>query len=1090
MPTPVSAARQCLTAESAHALDEAVSVARRRGHSQTTSLHAVSAIFSLPASILRDACARARSAAYSPRLQFKALELCLSVSLDRVSSSQLSGDPPVSNSLMAAIKRSQANQRRHPDNFHLYHQISQNQSAMSCIKVELQHLVLSILDDPVVSRVFGEAGFRSSEIKLAILRPLPQQLFKYPRSRIPPLFLCNLTDNPDPGPIRRGASFSFSGFPNFLEGDENCKRITEVLGRPKERNPLLVGLYAHDALATFVDVIERKKNNTSILPIVLSGSCVISIGKDISKLIDENSDRRTVDMKFEELSRLVDRNSGPGLILNYGDLDSFFSSDNNGASSGEVVNYIVAHLTRLLQLHNKVWLIGATVSYEPYLKCLSRFPSIEKDWDMQVLPINSLKPSLPSSYPKSSLMGSFVPFGGFFSSPSDSRCSLSTSYQCLSRCRQCDERCAQEVISISKEGTTASVSDHYQSSLSSCLHMAEISTDKRLDLIKDDGMVLSTKVAGAERKWDDICWRLHHTRPPERNINSTQFPTAVGFQVAEDKIKNCDGSINNCVEVSSSIQMDLQKNSKVRSDVPAFSKPKNENFLSMSWERPFTAEDIGSSSRKSPCSLSNSSIGDGFLTSPPSLTSVTTDLGLGITCRTATSNEFRKSEEQNSMKFTQKSSGCFSANVDIGNGTISDDHARFSSSSCPDSYGQFDPNNFKMLYKAVTERVGWQDEAVHIICQTVVQCRERNETRRGTNPRRDIWFNFAGPDPCGKRKIAASLAELIYGSREYLVLADLSSSYDARFRGKTAIDYIAEELGKKGFAIVFLESVDKADLVVQSSLSQALWSGKFPDSYGREVSTTNAIFVITSTAVDTRIVSSPEKPPTYSEEKILGAKAWLMMMLNEDTVQGDTSQNLVMSFTVRKGCPVVANKRKLFRRTEIIEQNDVPDFVKRVNKTSIKNLDLNIPSGETEMQEINEENTYCASMSDNSKAWLQDFLDWVDKTVVFKPFDFDGLANNLLAKISNSFHSIVGSECMLEIESKVTEQLLAAAYFCERNEVVENWVEQVLSRGFMEVQKRYNLDSNSVVKLVCHEGHGSDDEQMPKVYLPLKILLN
>jgi len=175
MPTPVGVARQCLTPEAAHALDEAVGVARRRGHGQTTSLHAVSALLSLPSSTLREACARARNSAYSPRLQFKALDLCLSVSLDRVASTQLVDDPPVSNSLMAAIKRSQANQRRQPENFHLYHQIP-NQSSISCVKVELQHLILSILDDPVVSRVFGEAGFRSSEIKLAMVRPLPQLL--------------------------------------------------------------------------------------------------------------------------------------------------------------------------------------------------------------------------------------------------------------------------------------------------------------------------------------------------------------------------------------------------------------------------------------------------------------------------------------------------------------------------------------------------------------------------------------------------------------------------------------------------------------------------------------------------------------------------------------------------------------------------------------------------------------------------------------------------------------------------------------------------------------------------------------------------
>ena len=120
MPTPVSTARQCLTDEAARALDDAVSVARRRSHAQTTSLHAVSALLSLPSASLRDACSRCRSCSYSPRLQLRALELSVGVSLDRLPTTKSSGGggggeegPPVSNSLMAAIKRSQANQRRH-----------------------------------------------------------------------------------------------------------------------------------------------------------------------------------------------------------------------------------------------------------------------------------------------------------------------------------------------------------------------------------------------------------------------------------------------------------------------------------------------------------------------------------------------------------------------------------------------------------------------------------------------------------------------------------------------------------------------------------------------------------------------------------------------------------------------------------------------------------------------------------------------------------------------------------------------------------------------------------------------------------------
>ncbi|KAM0983414.1 hypothetical protein ACFX13_011137 [Malus domestica] len=101
---------------------------------------------------------------------------------------------------------------------------SLDQSSISAIKVELQHLILSILDDPVVSRVFAEAGFRSFEIKLAILCPFPQ-IVRYPRSRgHHPLFLCNLADCPDTGHPTRTI---------FTDEDQNSRRIREDLRRKK-----------------------------------------------------------------------------------------------------------------------------------------------------------------------------------------------------------------------------------------------------------------------------------------------------------------------------------------------------------------------------------------------------------------------------------------------------------------------------------------------------------------------------------------------------------------------------------------------------------------------------------------------------------------------------------------------------------------------------------------------------------------------------------------------------------------------------------------------------------------------------------------
>lgn len=275
MPTPVSAARQCLTSEAARALDDAVAVASRRNHTQTTSLHAVSALLALPSSALRGACSRAIGGGYPTRLQFRALDLSVGVSLDRLPSSKTTAGeaPPVSNSLMAAIKRSQANQRRHPDSFTLYQQV-QNQNPSSIVKVELKNFILSILDDPIVSRVFGEAGFRSSDIKMAILRPPRVSECYSSKFPPPPLFLCNLSD------------WESNCSRLFENGEDvNNRRIKEVLVKKEAKNPLLIGACSIDALSNFTLCVQRGKYR--VLENLIEGLSVISVEKEIIEFLSE-----------------------------------------------------------------------------------------------------------------------------------------------------------------------------------------------------------------------------------------------------------------------------------------------------------------------------------------------------------------------------------------------------------------------------------------------------------------------------------------------------------------------------------------------------------------------------------------------------------------------------------------------------------------------------------------------------------------------------------------------------------------------------------------------------------------------------------
>ena len=634
---------------------------------------------------------------------------------------------------------------------------------------------------------------------------------------------------------------------------------------------------------------------------------------------------------------------------------------------------------------------------------------------------------------------------------------------------------------------------------------------------KDDGVVLSAKVTGVQKKWDNICQRLHHTQLPSEEKT---FPTVLGFRFVEDKKENADNhSCNNtdassnetdCVNVDSCMPMQKITTLQSSNSFPLVSKPKNESLLSKQWGKPLNAEDLESGGLNSPhCSVSNSSMGDSSRTSPTSATSVTTDLGLGI-CSSPISNKPKKCTHQNSTDLPQGFSGRFSTDVDVVNGNISSHLTRSSSFSSPDYGGQFYRIDPKTLFRALSERVSWQDEAICVISQTIACCQPRSKKRHGASLRADIWFNFVGPDRLGKKKIALALAEKLHESQEHFISMDLSSQdgminsntvfglrgmncYDIKFRGKTLVDCLAEELTKKPLSIAFLENVDKADVLTQNSLSQAIRTGKLSDSHGREISINNTIFVTTSTFSTGNYPHTVRREPSkYSAERILAVK-WWPMQIRIGHAFGDNakSQSMNVSDTMRKDIsnPIFLNKRKLVSGTDSLGQPKISEMAKRAHKTSTRYLDLNLPAEENEVHDSNDGNSDKDSISENSKAWLQDFSDHVDKTVVFKPFDFDALADKLLKEVTKSFHKIVGSNCFLEIDSKVMDQLLAASYIPDRNTVVEDWVERVLSRAFAEVPNRYNLTAHSVVKLATCEGL-CVEELAPEVYLPSRIILN
>ncbi|MED6191669.1 hypothetical protein PIB30_118089 [Stylosanthes scabra] len=320
--------------------------------------------------------------------------------------------------------------------------------------------MLSILDDPIVSRVFGEAGFSSYDIKLALLQPTIQHAnsnsFLYSRFNRP-VFLYSIEQGGPIGPSGPGLVLPLMG------SDQNCRRILDVLVKKERRNPVLMGGNAKGALKGFMDFVEKGK--MGILPHELSGLSVVCVEKEISEFVMGNKSEETMSFRLKEVGCMVEKCLGAGVVVSFGEVEVLVKD--------EVVNsvgFVVHQLRSLLENHGgKVWLVGVAVNSEAYSKFLGLFPNVEKDWDLHLLTVTSSSSS-SSATSSSSFMGSFVPLGGFFPTPSEFRSSSSTlinrtnnnsqsssssssssspsSSSLFSRCDTCNEKYEQEMAEL------------------------------------------------------------------------------------------------------------------------------------------------------------------------------------------------------------------------------------------------------------------------------------------------------------------------------------------------------------------------------------------------------------------------------------------------------------------------------------------------------------------------------------------------------------------------------------------------------------------------------------------------------------------
>ncbi|KAH7572521.1 hypothetical protein ACOSQ2_015928 [Xanthoceras sorbifolium] len=700
------AVQQTLTTEAASVLKHSLSLARRRGHAQVTPLHVAATLLSSRTSLLRRACLKSQPHQSSHPLQCRALELCFNVALNRLPTTPgplLHGQPSLSNALIAALKRAQAHQRRGCIE-------QQQQQPLLTIKVELEQLIISILDDPSVSRVMREAGFSSTAVKNHIEDSSASSVFQC-YSTSGGVFSSPCSPSPsdtqrdhhqiiNPNAFWQTHFLTYSSEQNPLlfspqkkvstlytvpdsansVNKEDIKLVFEVLLRKKRRNTVIVGDCFSATEGLVLELMGRVERGD--VPDELKRTHFIKF--QFAPVTLRFMKKEDVEMNLTELKRNVDAliSAGGGAIIYTGDLKWTVDQEN---LSGEIscyspVNHLVAEIGRLVSdlnsSNSKVWLV-ATASYQTYRRCQMKQPPLEIQWALQAV-------SVPSGGLGLSLHASSVHDSRLSFSQNPSQVRETKPFTCkeeedkLTCCTECTSNYENEA-QLFKSGQQKLLPPWLQS------HTANANQKDELVELK--------------RKWNRLCHSLHQGKHSQSLIGkSYSYASSYPWLPSQSSIFSDSNSI-------SFAESALKPNNSSHS-VPKFRR-----------QQSCTIEfDFGNSTHK-------------LQGGEPSLDSL-------------------KSSEGKEVKIT----------LALGNSVFSD-----SGKLEKDENGRaIPPDDF---CKALQETVPWQCEIIPSIVDALIESK---------STKKETWLLIQGNDAVGKRRLALAIAELVFGSADLLFCINMS----------------------------------------------------------------------------------------------------------------------------------------------------------------------------------------------------------------------------------------------------------------------------------------------------------------------------
>jgi ATP-dependent Clp protease ATP-binding subunit ClpE len=147
-----------------------------------------------------------------------------------------------------------------------------------------------------------------------------------------------------------------------------------------------------------------------------------------------------------------------------------------------------------------------------------------------------------------------------------------------------------------------------------------------------------------------------------------------------------------------------------------------------------------------------------------------------------------------------------------------------------------------------------QDDAANKVAAAIRRKRAGIELKM-----RPASFLFVGPTGVGKTEFVKVMAESLFGSRDELVVLDMTEYQEQHsvskmigsppgYVGYEEAGQLTEKVRRKPYCVILFDEIEKAHPSVYNILLQILDEGRLTDSQGRNVSFENTVIVLTSNA--------------------------------------------------------------------------------------------------------------------------------------------------------------------------------------------------------------------------------------------------